>query len=201
MSKALVMPESASVNLKKAVKAFQAGERSDRKLHQSLMDMLVFDFYRKDYNTVGLAWFLRFMQNENPDSARFRAVVHWLRTVANFQVKIDEKNLFETNLKCTKGYTYGKEWLAACKATPWFVTARQMQKAKPWVNRVDTVLKDYAKGYIMGDITRDDLLDIFVPKRVDEIIREALHDEKLQKSVAERMAKLDKQGELVSKAA
>jgi len=182
---------------KKFTKAFIAGERSDVSIHKALIEGLV-EFHRKDNNTVGLAWAVRFMQARNPESARFRAIVEWLEAVAQFKVTIDENNVKGTNVTTKRKVEYDKDWLEGCKARPWYKVARDMQKAKPWNNPLESMERQYATGYLMGDISRDEMLQVFAPLVVDQIIRNAITDDKIQDKVIERMSKLDEQGQLAA---
>lgn len=185
----LKRPET--VFAKKFEKAFLAGERSDLAIHKSLIVGLV-DFVRSDFNTTGIAWAVRFMQSRNPESARFRAIVKYLTTVAKLRVIVDDDPM-KTNVKTTKKVAYDVAWLDECKATTWYDVARGMQTVKPWASRVDSDVKFYATGFIMGEVSRTELEEIYAPKMVDEIIRTALSDAKLQAKAAERMAKLEAQ--------
>lgn len=181
---------------KKFEKAFLAGERSDSAIHSSLIMGLV-DFVKADFNTTGIAWAVRFMQARNPESARFRAIVKYLESVASLRVVLDD-DASKTTVKTKRKFAYDNAWLAECKATPWFEVARGMQVAKPWADRVDSDVRHYAIGYIMGDVTRPELAEIFAPKVVDSIVSTALTDKKVQAKAAERMAKLEAQGELAA---
>lgn len=178
-----------TVFAKKFEKAFLAGERSDHAIHKALIEGLV-EFVKSDFNTTGLAWAVRYMQARNPESARFNAIVKYLRTVANLRVILNDDDASKSNVKTVKKASYGPEWLAECKATPWFQVARAMQVAKPWEDKLDSEVNHYAIGYIMGDIDREGLLDIFAPKVVDQIVRTALSDTKVQKKAATLLDKL-----------
>lgn len=184
---------------KKFEKGFLAGERSDHAIHSALIIGLV-DFIKSDKNTTGLAWAVRFMQSRNPESARFHAIVHYLREVANLRVIIDDQDPSKTNVKTVKKAEYDTVWLNGCKTTPWYKVARQMQKAKPWADPLDTMLRKYAEGLLMGDVTLGELGEVFGVKMI-MTIQGMASDEKLQAKVAARMTKLDEQGELVAKAA
>ena len=185
-----------TVFAKKFEKAFIAGERSDMAIQKSLIVGLV-DFVKSDYNTTGLAWAVRFMQARNPESARFNAIVKFLETVAKLRVIIDDDPKM-TNVKTVKKTSYDAAWLQSCKDTPWYQVARKMQVAKPWKDRLDSDINHYALGYLMGDASRNDLLEIFAPKVVDSIVATALKDDKVQSKAAELLAKLDSQGELIA---
>lgn len=186
----IIRPET--VFAKKFETAFIAGERSDIAIHKALIEGLV-DFVKTDFNTTGLAWAVRFMQARNPESARFNAIVKYLRTVANLRVILNDEDYRKTNVKTVKKASYDKAWLAECKSTPWYKVARSMQVAKPWEDRLDKDVNHYALGFIMGDVDREGLLDIFAPKVVDQIVRTALSDDKVQKKAADLLDKLLKQ--------
>jgi len=188
-----------SVFSKKFSKAFIAGERSDVATHKALIEGLV-EFHRNDHSTVGLAWAVRFMQERNAKSARFHAIVKWLESVAKFEVTISDDPA-KSNVKTRKKQAYGKGWLDGAKKKTWYQTARDMQVAKGWSNPLDRMIREFARGYLMGDIDRAEMVEEIGAKSADQAIRTAMSDAKLQAEVAERMTKLDKQGDLTKKAA
>jgi len=191
-----IMPET--VFAKKFSKAFIAGERSDYAIQKALIVGLI-DFVKSDFNTTGIAWAVRFMHARNPESARFHAIVKWLEDVCSLRVILnDDSN--KCNVKTVKKTSYDTAWLAGCKDTPWYKVARSMQVAKPWADPLESMKRKYAEGFLMGDVTESMLQEVFGPRIVAEIL--ALKgDDKLQARVAQRMSKLDEQGDLVALAA
>lgn len=173
--------------VKKFEAAYLAHEKSAKAIHAALIEALV-DFSRKDNNTVGLFHIVKFMsRGKRLESSTTAAVIKWMGDVAQFNVSADGKT---TIVKTRKKVAYDKEWLAACKAKPWYEVQKEMMQPKPWTDPMQQVISNYATGYIMGDVTRQHLEELFAPQMVTEIVSKALSDKKLQDKVAKRMEKL-----------
>lgn len=168
--------------------AFIAGERSDHALHKALIEILV-DFHKSDFNTVGVFWSMAFMYNRNPESARYHAIKRWYEENGFRFIFKDEKL---QSVKTNKNTDFGQEWLRSAKRHPWFKVARDMQKAKAWSDPLENVKRQYATGYLMGDISREQIAELFAPSIVQSIVTMAMTDEKLQKTVTKRMEALEK---------
>ena len=67
-----------------------------------------------------------------------------------------------------------------------------MQLAKPWRDSMDNTKLNYAQGLLMGDVTEDELTNLFAPNVALAIIG-MTKDPKLQAKVSTRMTKLAKQ--------
>lgn len=169
---------------RKFEKAFLAGERSDVAIHKALIDCLV-DFHKSDKNTVGIFWLVKFMIERSPESHRTNAILKWF-DLNGFSINTGEKLTVKTKRK----QVFDTVWLNGCKDKPWYKVARDMQEVKAWVDPMESVKRQYAEGYIMGDVTRVQLEELFAAKMVADIIGFALGNDKLQQKAAKRMEKL-----------
>jgi len=183
--------------------AYLAGEQSDRDIQKQLIKALV--PIGKAYkageapDTEELTAICKWMATgKRKESHRTHAAVQYLKDIAKLRVVGFRDNDKPSDVKVSlkRKTEYGDEWLAGCKATPWFKVARDMQKAKAF--NPETTLKQFmremAAGYIMGDESRQDLIDATQSEAMaDSIIKLALTDETLQEKTATRMEKLEAQ--------
>ena len=174
--------------------AFLAGERSDKRIATALTSLLV-EFSKKDNNTTPIIGAVSFMVKTNRNSHRTQAVVKWLKDVGQFTVTgageddADKK----VSVKCKKNTDYNPAWLQQCKDTPWYKTARDMQKPSPWRDTLEQTISNEAAGLIMGTRTESELDELFAPKIVLSILAKRDDAEFIEK-VNARIARLQEKG-------
>ena len=190
------MKTQKTKNQERFEELYLLGEKNDKQLATALTRIML-DFVNADNNTTPIRNMLEYMtRGKRLESHRTQAIFEWVKTVGNFRVTGSKKGE-KVTVRTKKGFEYGKEWMDSLKETPWHMTAREMQKAKPWANPFEQMKRNYAIGWLMGDISESELNDIFEPVITDSIIGFAKGNEKLQDQVVARMSALQEQGAAV----
>jgi len=177
--------------------AYIAGEKSDVRIHTSLIELLL-DFATtvdKNNNLTRNTSVIKSIVNvistpARVDSARTVAIIRWLEQFGKFVITSVDDTI---SIKLTKRQDYDSEWLNSCKEYPWYKVQRDMIVVKPWADPDNATKRNYATGYLMGEQTQEDLEEKFSVKYTAAIIAMATNDSKLQDKVASRMLKLDEQ--------
>lgn len=155
-----------SNKVKNLIMAVKAGESNDKLIHRGLINVLSKSASKGKLNTQMLQEFLNWVVEAydtyamaKQTSHRINALDTWLKTVA--MVKITSRG----NVKVMPSQKYLKAWLDACKATPWYVTARGMQKATiPTAAQLETMI---AKMMLAGEFGDDDLQKVLIDARLN----------------------------------
>lgn len=166
------------------IRAFIAGERSDKAIHAVLC--VCAEQVAKDHNTIALLKQVVIPvlgYEAKPGSLDRRAItLNYIRDVMLLDVDKDALSV-KFRLPASE---YDREWFDRVKATPWGSTVKV---TKEWTDQFDSWIGQSATGILMGSITWSQLKSRFAPEVLASIGAE-VNKAKTQAKVKTRLEKL-----------
>ena len=168
------------------IKAFLAGERSDKAIHKIIVEACI--PIAKDKNTIALLKQVVIPvlgYEAKPGSLDRRQItLNYVRDVMLLDV---DKDALSVKFRLPADH-YDREWFDRVKATPWGSTVKV---AKDFSDQFESSIGQSATGLLMGALTWGDLRERYAPGVLARISAE-VNKAKVQDKVSKRLAALGK---------